>query len=397
MSLTSMQRRGLALFLFFFMPGLCMASWVTRTPAIRDRLHASTAEMGMVLFGLSLGSMGGILSSGWLTRRLGTRPVIITGMAMVTAAMLIIACGAALSQSVLVAAGLFFIGVGMGSAEVAINIEGATVERLLDRPVMSMLHGCYSLGTLAGAAIGIGLTAMDFPIQWHLLLIAGIALPAVPWGLRSIPAGTGKAQATGEGHRRSGSMLRVMKNRQLLMIGVIVLAMALAEGSASDWLPLLMVDGHGFNATSGSLIYAGFALAMTAGRFGGSMFQMRFGRVNVVRGSALLGATGLALIIFADNALVAGGAVVLWGLGASLGFPLTISAAGDSEHFAAERVSIVATLGYVAFLVGPPLLGFLGQHFGLRSAMILVLAMVALAIVLAPAMRESSAQATARP
>lgn len=75
---------------------------------------------------------------------------------------------------------------------------------------------------------------MDFPIQWHLLLIAGIALPAVPWGLRSIPAGTGKTQATVEGHRRSGSMLRVMKNRQLLMIGVIVLAMALAEGSASD-------------------------------------------------------------------------------------------------------------------------------------------------------------------
>lgn len=364
MSLTSMQHRGLALFLFFFMPGLCMASWVTRTPAIRDRLHASTAEMGMVLFGLSLGSMGGILSSGWLTRRFGTRPVIITGMitgmALVTVAMLIIACGAAASLAPLVSAGLFFIGVSMGSAEVAVNIEGATVERLLGRPVMSMLHGCYSLGTLAGAAIGIGLTAVDFPIQWHLLLIAGIALPTVPWGWRAIPAGTGQAQAAAAEERRSGSLLQVMKNRQLLMIGVIVLAMALAEGSASDWLPLLMVDGHGFNATSGSLIYAGFALAMTAGRFGGGMFQMRYGRVNVVRGSAVLGATGLALIIFADNPILAGGAVILWGLGASLGFPLTISAAGDSEHFAAERVSIVATLGYVAFLVGPPLLGFLG-------------------------------------
>ncbi|WP_041867134.1 hypothetical protein [Sodalis glossinidius] len=95
------------------------------------------------------------------------------------------------------------------------------------------------------------------------MLIAGIALPTVPWGWRAIPAGTGQAQAAAE-KRRSESLLKVMKNRQLLMIGVIVLAMELAEGSASDWLLLLMVDGRGFNATSGSLIYAGFALAMVA-------------------------------------------------------------------------------------------------------------------------------------
>ncbi len=89
---------------------------------------------------------------------------------------------------------------------------------------------------------------------------------------------------------------------QLLLIGVIVLAMAFAEGSANDWLPLLMVDGHGFSPTSGSLIYAGFTLGMTLGRFTGGWFIDRYSRVTVVRASAVMGALGIGLIIFLSTA-----------------------------------------------------------------------------------------------
>lgn len=99
----------------------------------------------------------------------------------------------------------------------------------------------------------------------------------------------------------------------MLLIGVVVLAMAFAEGSANDWLPLLMVDGHGFSPTSGSLIYAGFTLGMTVGRFTGGWFIDRYSRVAVVRASALMGALGIGLIIFVDSAWVAGVSVILWG------------------------------------------------------------------------------------
>lgn len=88
----------------------------------------------------------------------------------------------------------------------------------------------------------------------------------------------------------------------MLLIGVVVLAMAFAEGSANDWLPLLMVDGHGFSPTSGSLIYAGFTTGMTVGRFTGGWFIDRYSRVAVVRASALMGALGIGLIIFVDSA-----------------------------------------------------------------------------------------------
>jgi len=179
-----------------------------------------------------------------------------------------------------------------------------------------------------------------------------------------------------------------------ILIGVVVLALAFAEGSANDWLPLLMVDGHGFSPTSGSLIYAGFTLGMTVGRFTGGWFIDRYSRVAVVRASALLGGLGIAMIIFVDVDWIAGVSVILWGLGASLGFPLTISAASDTGPDAPTRVSVVATTGYLAFLVGPPLLGFLGEHYGLRSAMLVVLGLVIIAALEARAVAKPEAEPT---
>ena len=116
-----------------------------------------------------------------------------------------------------------------------------------------------------------------------------------------------------------------------MLIGLIVLAMAFAEGSANDWLPLLMVDGHGTSATAGSLTFMLFAVAMTTGRFAGGPLLVRYGPAAVVRASALVAAVGVALVVFSSSALLAGAAVVLWGLGASLGFPVTVSAAGEGE------------------------------------------------------------------
>ncbi|WP_075741973.1 MFS transporter [Actinoalloteichus sp. GBA129-24] len=394
---SALRRRRLALLLAFFIPGISMSSWITRTPAIRDILGASTGEMGLVLFGLSVGSMTGILSAGPLVRRFGTRPVTAVGLALMIAGMATIAIGAATSIAFVVAAGLAFFGGGMGSAEIAVNIEGSVVEQIQGRPLLTTLHGCFSLGTVAGAVVGIGLTATDFPVALHLTLVALVTIPAAIWAVRAIPAGTGIQSRAADASTAPGASLAVWRDARLVLIGLIVLAMALAEGAANDWLPLLMVDGHGFDAASGSLVFAGFAASMTIGRFSGGFFLSRFGRVAVVRTSAVFGVIGLALVIFAGNPVLAGLAVVFWGLGTSLGFPVSISAAGDSPHDPAGRVAAVATAGYVAFLVGPPLLGFLGDQYGLRGAMIVVLVFVGAAAFLAPAVRPASALPASRP
>jgi fucose permease len=236
-------------------------------------------------------------------------------------------------------------------------------------------------------------------VHWHLAAVTLIAAAIFGYALRSIPAGTGVLAPDHAGAGAEHPRPKVWKDRKLLLIGVIVLAMALAEGSANDWLPLLMVDGHGLDAASGSLVFTGFAAAMTIGRFGGTFFLDRFGRTTVVRASAVSGALGLILVIFSDNAVLAGAAVLFWGLGASLGFPVALSAAGESGPDQTARVSLVAVIGYVAFLVGPPGLGFLGEQWGLRSAMLVVLGFVASVTFLAPAVdtRRRSAAAAAVP
>lgn len=378
-------RRRLALFALFFVPGLSIASWVTRTPAIRDLLEASTAEIGLVLLGLSVGSMAGILSSGPLVARFSTRPIMTLGILLTVVSMPVIGFGAALSESMLVTVGLFLFGAGMGSGEVAINVEGADVEGVLDRPVLPALHGFFSLGTVVGAAAGIVFTATDFPVVEHLLIVGAIDLVIFLIAIRHISAGVGRAGAgSAELVEPKGGIRSLLRDGRLLIIGAVVLAMALAEGTANDWLPLVMVDGHGFDPALGSAIYAVFAASMTVGRFCGGWFVERFGRAAVLCVSAIAGVVGLTVVIFIDNQIAAGVAVVLWGLGASLGFPVALSAAGASGPDSAARVSFVATLGYVAFLVGPPVLGFIGEEFGLRGALIVPLILVAVAAFLAP-------------
>ncbi len=164
--------------------------------------------------------------------------------------------------------------------------------------------------------------------------------------------------------------------------------MALAEGSANDWLPLLMIDAHGFSHTSGSLIYVGFAAGRTVGRFAGSYIVNLFGRTAILKFSAVSAALGLLLIIVTHTQWLAALAVILWGIGASLGFPLTISAAGATGENRSVRVTIAAIIGYIAFLVGPPALGFIGEHAGLRIAMLPVLFMVILAFFCTSAASE---------
>lgn len=183
----STRRRRTALFLFFLIPGLSISSWVTRTPDIRDQLGASTAEMGLVLFGLSVGSMLGILISGALVARFGTRPVMAVGVALVIVSMVVVGFGALLGSAPTVTAGLFLFGAGMGGGEVAVNIDGAEVEQLIGGTVLPTLHGFFSLGTVVGAAVGILLTATEFPVQWHLTATAVVTAGMFAYAIRSIP------------------------------------------------------------------------------------------------------------------------------------------------------------------------------------------------------------------
>ena len=388
------QQGKRALYGLFVLAGVAMATLVTRMPALRDALDASTEQMGLVLFGLSLGSMGGILSAHAITQWLHAHRAVGLGTALVLLGWGVVAGGALWGSPWLVFAGFVLFGVGMGWADIGMNVECAALERCLQTTLMTTLHGCFSLGTLVGALLGMAVVqaGASLGMHWGVVLL-GAVLTMFPLvghipNLSARPQQPEAVVAPAAPAARP-SLWAAYRQRRVLRIGLFVLAMALAEGAANDWLTLLMVDSHGFDQGQGALIFLLFTLGMVLGRFSGHRLLQRFERAALMRASALAAVGALALVIFAPHPWLAAAATLFWGLGASLGFPLALSAAGEGpEADSARNVAAAATLGYVAFLVGPPLLGFLGEHFGLRMALLPVLVMAVAAVIVAPVFRK---------
>jgi fucose permease len=169
-----------------------------------------------------------------------------------------------------------------------------------------------------------------------------------------------------------------------------VLGLALAEGAAGDWVALALADGHHQSDAAGAAGYGIFVTFMTIGRFAGTVVLDRFGRVPVMRWCAALAVLGLGLFVFAPEPWLAYAALAVWGLGASLGFPVGMSAAADDPAKAAARVSVVSTIGYGAFLCGPPLLGLLAEHVGILHSLLAVMAVLVVSFLLSPVARKAS-------
>jgi MFS family permease len=391
-----------AVFSIFFLSGLAIASWVARIPAVRDSLRLDTALVGILIFGLSLGSVLGLVAAVRLLNHFGARTAMTISAGTTATGLVLVGTGStALGSAPLVFTGLAVLGFGMGSLDVMMNVEGAAAERAIGKTLMPLMHACFSLGTVVGALVGAAASAVSVSVFWHLaavaVLVLAIALVAVRWVTAApvtaaVPARLARLARSPRKLERLRARLRaslvVWTDRNLLLIGAIVLGMTFAEGSANDWIALASVDGHGLSNTAGAIVFGVFVAAMTVGRVLGGPVIDRFGRVPVLRCCAGVGLLGLLLFILAASPWMLYGGTVLWGLGASLGFPVGMSAAADDTKNAAARVSAVAIIGYFAFLVGPPVLGLLGREWGILNALYLIAGLMVLAGLAAPAARE---------
>lgn len=376
-----------ALFLLFALPGVAFATWVSRTVSTRDILAVSNAEMGWILFGLSVGSVIGLLSASHFIDRKGARDVIVGSMFFMIVGLFCLGMNFYVISNIGAFCSLVVFGVGYGLAEVALNVEGSAIERELGVTLLPKFHGFFSVGTLVGALSGSVAALLHIPILYQFLVVSVLSILFVCVLYRFLPSGTGKKEKRKEKKRVQHTSLRMEK--KIFLIGVFVLGMAFAEGSANDWLPIVMVDGHEQSAVTGSIMYTVFVLAMTFARMISGYFLDRFGRVTVVHTTIVMAIIGISIVIFGNQPFLLYVGVILWGMGASLGFPIGLSAAGDDSENATSNVAIVSLIGYTAFLVGPPFLGILGQFFGIRNALLAVLLFVLLSGVVSFATREN--------
>jgi fucose permease len=257
------------------------------------------------------------------------------------------------------------------------NVDGAAVERELGRSIMPRFHACWSLGTFTGAGVGAVAAGIGVPLGVHYAVVPAVGVAvAVVASRRLLPAGDPEEIQELPGTRSAWLEPRT------LAIGFMVLAFTLAEGAANDWLALSLVDGYDARHWIGVLGFALFVASMTLGRLGGPLVLDRFGRAPSLLASALAATVGVLVVVWTGVAALAVVGIVLWGFGAALGFPVGMSAAGDDPARAARRVSVISTIGYGAFLAGPPLLGFVGNHVGtLHSLLVIPIAMVPAALL----------------
>ncbi|WP_079908882.1 MFS transporter [Paenibacillus sp. 32352] len=311
----------LAIYFIFAIPGFSIASWVSRTPTIRDALGASTAQMGWIIFGLAVGSIVGLLSASHLIAHKGGRFVMVAGLVVSSIGIVVVGMGGSwLASSITVFLGLAVFGFGNGICDVAMNVEGTAVEKAVQKSLLTGFHAAFSVGTLLGALAGSAFLKLGVSVPVHMAVAGVVILLSIAYLYRFVPAGTGKETGTNsmEPPMSARERMAVWKERRTVLIGIIVLGMA-------------------------------FAAAV---------------------------------------------GIVFWGLGAAFGFPVGLSAAGDDPRGVAARVGAVSTAGYLAFLVGPPFLGLLGESVGLLRALIIVLIAVSVAGLLSQAAKPIGKQTT---
>ncbi|MET1152999.1 MFS transporter [Arthrobacter sp.] len=380
----SLKAAAAATFIVFGINGLVFASWAARIPAVTETLHLTSGQMGTLLLCTAVGSLLALPTAGLVVGRIGTANTVRAAGMLVTLAGVGIALSLSAESVPGTAVCLFFFGIGIGLWDVSQNIEGADVEHKMRRTIMPQFHAAFSGGAFVGALIGAGLSTIGVGLPVHLLVVAGVvavvALVTPRYFLPHIAAAT---PAAGEPKAAKGPS--AWRDGRTLLIGVVVLGATLTEGAGNDWIAKASVDGLGTAESTGALMFALFVLAMTAMRFVGGRVIDAYGRVVVLRASMAAAAAGLLLFVLAGNVWLAAVGAALWGVGAALAFPMGMSAAADDPKHAAARVSVVSTLGYISFLAGPPLLGYLGDLTGIHLALLAILAPILLALLLAGA------------
>ncbi len=368
------------------MAGLVMAQTFARMPTVRDSVGASKGELGLALVGGGLGALLAMPFTGRLIDRFGTRGVVTVS--------LVLACGgwssvALATNPLMLGALLVATGAPVGIWDVAMNVQASAVEQVRGRSLMPIFHGIFSAGAVIGAGSGallayLGVGLIQLPIMGLIALVIGLVAVRsfMPDRVDTAPKNSASSEATASENEAEPAARRGITSLEI-MIGVVCLGAALAEGSANDWLAILLVDVQMAPEAVGALALTAFNMAMMVGRLAGGPAIDRFGRDTVTRvggGLAIIGIVMASQVPSLPVALLGG---LIWGLGVSTIFPASISAAGEVPGRGNRAITMVSTIAYAAFLFGAPTIGLLAEVFGLSQALFVVIAFLTLMIVLA--------------
>lgn len=352
----------------FLIAGLGMSSWAPLVPFAKERLAVNEATLGVLLLCLGLGSLAAMPITGMLVGRLGCRRVI--AVAALVMCVSLVCLTSAMSVMTMALALLFF-GAGVGTVDVAMNIQAVIVEKASDRSMMSGFHGFYSLGGILGAA-GVSALLWFGLAPFYAIVIMVALILALLAGCISYLLAYGST---------SRDPLFVLPRGRVLLIGCLCFIVFLAEGSVLDWSAVFLTSMRHVDLAQAGLGFAAFSVAMTVARLTGDKIVQALGGKRIILWGGIVAAAGFLLVVLVPFKTAAFIGFVLIGLGASNIVPVLFTAAGNQSIMPVGlAISAVATMGYAGILAGPAIIGFVAQlsslafSFGLVAFGLLVLA-----------------------
>lgn len=371
------HRLALATGLTFAADSLMFGSWVAHIPHVKTAFGLNDAQLGLALFGLPIGLLAMNPFSPGIIARFGLARTTVGGTLAMAAAF---ALPVWMPERWTLLVALALVGAAVALVNVAMNTCATNIERADGIYIMSTCHGMWSLGGMVGSGTAAALIAAGVAPKIHLSVLAALVIAATLAWLRPVLAKVPEESPEEQG---KGSKF-ILPNRDLLLMIFIGMAVSLSEGVAFDWSAVYLRDALGAPEQIAALGFTCFSLTMMAMRFTGDVLIPRFGERNLLLFTALCSTFALFITIIAPTPLTGILGFLLLGAGVALGAPILFNAAARVPGLApGAGLATYATFSFIGFLAGPPVIGFVGEKFGLHIgfAMVAGLALTTLAAI----------------
>lgn len=387
------RKASLAIFGVFFFESSVIGQWIPRIPDIKNSLGLSDGSLGLALLMMPLGTLIGFSVAGRIVDHTGLR----NACRIFLPLWAILFLGPALADTFLqLSVALVFSGLAIGMIETAMNTEAARIEKAAGKRLMSRCHGFWSLGTMFGALTGGALAQAGYSVATHFLLTMPVIALCGYACATALPT-LGMTPGAQEVDSGGASSLFTLPARAIVLLCVMPLGIMMVEGAFIDWSAVFMRDVLDAGPLVIAVAYSSFSLVMASVRLSGDWLATRYGDVSIVRISGLAACAGITLFALAPSTPWAFIAAALSGAGVAIVFPLAVSAAANRPgRSSASNVASLNMIAFSAFLVAPPLIGFVSEAFGLRIALLCLSPVAFMTFLLAREVADKSAQTSIR-
>jgi MFS family permease len=353
------DRQRLFLNIFFFLSGICFATWTSRIPTIKGFFNYNDAELGTVLLFMPIGSLAGLPLSGWLVSKFDSRQPMTVGLILLAIAM--IGIGWAPTTLLLIVSVTIF-SFAMRIMNIALNTQAITLQKQFTRKINGMFHGLWSTGGIAGIGISTLFVALDISMTVHLLLVGVLSIITALFSYQYLLAND---------RVTTGNKLSVSKpDPYIVYLGLLAFFAAICEGGMFDWSGVYFKEVVKEDLfTLGYLI---FMICMALSRFASDSLMEHLGMPRTYILSAGLIMAGIAMAVLFPFFWTSLLGFCFVGIGTAAVVPMTFLLAGSAKKYSpGVTISLIATYSIVGMLLGPPLIGYVSHALGLRIAFLI--------------------------